>query len=256
MNRLFRLAAVVSLLMPSALAQDPLKTLPQASQLEFENKWVKVTRVHYGPREKIPAHDHTAMASAYVYLNDSGPVIFKHINLPYGAVTRPATKTGSFRLYRGLKEIHEVENLSDSPSDFLRVEFKTEPRGVESLRGRFYREDYPAGENYRKVQFENEQVRITRLITAPGKELSLSAKQAESLLIIALTSSRLTASDQKGKTASVNLEPGQIRWLAGGAREQLKNLNHAPSEMLCFEFKTKPMADPNGNTKAHDHQHK
>ena len=56
-------------------------------------------RVHYGPHEKIPAHDHTERAAAYVYLNDGGPVIFKHIGLDYGPVTRPATKAGSFRLY-------------------------------------------------------------------------------------------------------------------------------------------------------------
>ena len=78
----------------TALAQDPLKVAPQAYKLESENEWVKVMRVHYGPHEKIPPHDHTERAAAYVYLNDGGPVIFKHIGLEYGAVTRPATKAG------------------------------------------------------------------------------------------------------------------------------------------------------------------
>src|SRR6185436_2600772 len=100
MSRLLSLAAIFCFLIPNALAQDPLKTLPQNYKLEFENAWVKVTRVHYGPREKVPEHDHTALASAYVYLNDGGLVIFKHVGLPYGAVTSPATKTGSFRLYQ------------------------------------------------------------------------------------------------------------------------------------------------------------
>src|SRR2546425_8931175 len=111
--------AALCLLMTRASAQDPLKALPQAYKLQFENDWVKVTRVHYAPHEKLPPHQHTQSASAYVYLNDSGPVVFKHIDLPYGAVTRPATKEGTFRLYQGLKEIHEVESLSDVPSDFL-----------------------------------------------------------------------------------------------------------------------------------------
>ncbi len=109
--------ATLCLLATHALAQDPLTILPQAYKLQFENDWVKVTRVHYAPHEKLPRHQHTQTASAYVYLNDGGPVVFKHLDLPYGAVTRPATKAGSFRLYQGLKEIHEVENLSDLPSE-------------------------------------------------------------------------------------------------------------------------------------------
>jgi len=137
-----------------ATGQNPLSVLPQAYKLQFENDWVKVTRVHYAPHEKLPPHQHTESASAYVYLNDGGPVVFKHLDLPYGAVTRPATKAGSFRLYQGLKEIHEVENLSDLPSDFLRVEFKTQPVNEKTLRGRFFRETLPPGENLQKVQFE------------------------------------------------------------------------------------------------------
>ena len=254
MNRLLPLAVATYFLMPGLLlAQDPLKSLPQAYKLQFENEWVKVTRVHYGPHEKIPAHDHTQMASAYVYLNDSGPVIFKHIGLPYGAVTRPATKTGSFRLYQGLKETHEVENPNDVPSDFLRVEFKTQPLGERNLRGRFYREDYPAGENYRKVQFENEQIRITRLVCASHQKLDVTASSTEPTLLIALTSARLNVSDQKSGATRLSLEPGQTRWLAINQHEQIENLNETVAEFLRFDFKTKPMTEPSGKTNPHDH---
>ena len=72
-------------------------------------------------------------ASAYVYLNDSGPVLFKHVGKDSFSITRPATKTGSFRLFRAVQEIHEVENKSELPSDFLRVEFKTEPKDENEL---------------------------------------------------------------------------------------------------------------------------
>ena len=138
---ILRLAAVC-LSVSAAVAQDPVKVAPDAYKLEFENDYVKVQRVHYAPRVKIPEHDHTAFGAAYVYLNDAGPVIFKHVGLSYGAVTRPAVKAGSFRLYKAVKETHEVENLGDTPSDFLRVEFKTEPaRDPNTLRGKFFRED-------------------------------------------------------------------------------------------------------------------
>jgi hypothetical protein len=240
-----------------ASAQDPLKTLPGNYELLFENEWVKVTRVHYGPREKLPPHQHTETASAYVYLNDSGPVVFKHIDLPYGAVTRPATKAGSFRLYRGLKEIHEVENLSDLPSDFLRVEFKTEPLNDKTLLGRFFREDYPAGENFEKVQFQNEQVRISRLVCAPGKGLDINTGSAQPALLIVLSRSKFTSFEAKSKPAKLDLELGQTYWVSAGREKRFQNTGAAPGEMLRFDFKSQPLS--NGrlkNNHKHEHEHK
>ena len=234
--------AILCLFVTSVSAQDPLKTLPQAYKLQFENDWVKITRVHYAPHEKLPAHQHTQTASAYVYFNDSGPVVFNHIGLDYGAITRPATKAGSFRLYRGLKEIHEVENKSDLPSDFLRVEFKTEPINDKTLHGRFFREDYPAGENFQKVQFENEQVRITRLVCAAGKKLDLSASATEPALLIALTPSKFKVREGKNKQRALEFEKGKTAWVAAAQQREFENSGTAPAEMLRFDFKTNPLS--------------
>jgi hypothetical protein len=225
-----------------AFAQDPLKTLPQNYKLLFENRWVKVTRVHYGPHEKLPAHGHTQTGSAYVYLNDAGPVVFKHIGLAYGAVTRPATKAGSFRLYRGLTEIHEVENLSDLPSDFLRVEFKTEPINDKSLQGRFYREAYPAGENFQKIQFENDQIRITRLVCAKGNSVEITTSAVQPALLVALTASSLKRAGKNGQTKALKLEIAESVWVAAGQVDRLQNSGEGPAEFLRFDFKTKPLS--------------
>jgi hypothetical protein len=40
-------------------------------------------------------------------------------------------------MHRGFIETHEVENIGDTPSDFLRVELKTLPIGTPGLSGRF-----------------------------------------------------------------------------------------------------------------------
>jgi len=234
--------AVILYLTVAAAAQDPLQTLPQNYKLDFENDWVKITRVHYAPHEKLPPHQHTQTGSAYVYLNDGGPVVFKHIGLAYGAVTRPATKAGSFRLYRGLAEIHEVENLSNLPSDFLRVEFKTEPLNEKTLYGKFFREDYPAGENFQKVQFENEQVRITRLVCAASKRLELSTSSSEPALLIALKPSKFNVREIAGSRSELQLAIGQTAWLAAGQEKAFENIGPEPSEMLRFDFKTQPLS--------------
>ncbi|HYP29741.1 MAG TPA: hypothetical protein VE262_23715 [Blastocatellia bacterium] len=250
----YRVVMTVCLLAAAALAQDVFKVAPHAYKLQFENEWVKITRVKYAPHEKLPAHEHTATASAYVYLNDSGPVIFRHIDKSYGAVTRPPTKTGSFRLYRGLHELHEVENTSDLPSEFLRVEFKTEPVNEKSLYGRFFREAYPAGENFQKVQFENEQVRVTRLVCAPGLKMDISTSASEPSLLIALSPSDFKVSGGKGKAAKLKLTMGDGKWVALNQQEQLENVGSAPAEMLRFDFKTKPLSrEELEKKKKHEH---
>jgi hypothetical protein len=253
LNRTFSLSVIFFLFSITALAQDPLKVAPQAYKLEFENEWVKVMRVHYGPHEKIPPHDHTEMAAAYVYLNDGGPVIFKHIGLAYGAVTRPATKAGSFRLYKAIKEVHEVENTSDLPSDFLRVEFKTRMVDEKTLRGRFYRESWPEGENFQKIQFEDEQLRVTRLVCAPGKILDVPAGASGPALLIALSPARLGVNGPNGKTSKRNLSLEQTAWQSAGKSARLESSGGAPAELLRFEFKTRPADASEGKPKPHDH---
>ncbi len=256
MYRFFYSVALVYLLATGVLAQDPLVVARQNYKLELENDWVRVVRVHYGPREKVAAHDHTQTGAAYVYLNDCGPVIFKHINLSYGAITRPETKAGAFRLYKAVKEVHEVENPNDTPSDFLRVEFKTEPVNDKTLRGKFYREDYQAGENFQRTQFENEQIRVTRLVIAPNKKLDVSTNTSEPALLIALSPAKFKTSGKKIKAAQLNLEMGRARWLDANRQETLENSGAAPMEMLRFDLKTKPIkSDPNDKGKPHAHPH-
>ena len=218
---------------------------------------MKVTRVHYAPHEKIAAHEHTPTASAYVYLNDGGPVVFNHIDKDYGAVTRPATKARSFRLYRGLQELHEVENKSDLPSDFLRVEFKTDPVDEKTLRGKFFREEYPAGENFQKVQFENEQIRVTRIVCAVGKKLDIATTQNEPSLLIALSPADFKMGAGKSKAQKLKLGLGQEKWVAVNQQQQLENIGNAPAEMLRFDFKTRLLTKEElEKNKPHEHPKK
>jgi hypothetical protein len=213
MNLLIALFAVVA-------------SLPSAYTLQFENEWVRVTRVRYEPFEKLPAHGHTTFPSAYVYLSDSGPVIFRHTTGKRFAATRPAVKAGSFRVFRSVEELHEVENTSELASDFLRVEFKTEPKELETLRGRYHREAVAPGESPTKVQFENAQVRITRVTLALGTPLSITA--AEPALLIHLSGPR----------------PGREQWLSRGQTATFDG----EAEFLRFDFKT----DPEPGTRAPD----
>ena len=249
---LLRSLLVVCLVAIAVPAQDPFKVAPRAYKLQFENEWVRVTRVRYEAGEKIAAHEHTPLASAYVYLNDGGPVLFNHVDKSYGPITRPATKSGSFRVYKGIQEHHEVENKADVPSEFLRVEFKTDPVNESTLRGKFFREAYPDGENFEKVQFENQQIRITRLVLAKGKKLDVSAGASEPSLLIALTPAEFRINDKGRK---LKLGPGQSDWVGVKQERQLENVGSGPAELLRFDFKTRLLTQEElQKNKKHEHK--
>ena len=236
------LRAVASLsLAATVAAQDPLTVSPSAYRLEFENAWVKVVRVLYGPKAVIAPHFHTERASAYVYLNDGGPIVFKHEGLPYAGVTRPATKAGSFRVYKGIEEVHSVENPTDAPSEFLRVEFKTDPVDAASLKGKFYREEPMPRITVQRAQFENAQVRITRAVVPPGATLELTSAVSSPSLIVALTGASIEQHSEGTGPNARRLGVGQVAWAPVGGAIRIVGRDTALSEVLRFEFKTRPL---------------
>ena len=198
-------------------ATDPGALLREAYKPVMENEWVRVQRVHYAPNVKLPAHAHTEFAAAYVYLNASGPVVFRHSGVDYGAATRAATKPGMFRLYRAVKEMHEVENTTSQPSDFFRIEFKTEPLDAALLRGRFERVVFQ-GEETERVQFENAMLRVTRIAIADGRAF--------------------TEKNAPYPTLFVHTRSGVIRWVAKGEYYGVRYEGHPADDLLRFELKT------------------
>jgi hypothetical protein len=236
---------LASLSAAGAADQDPLIAAPDAYQLEFENAWVKVVRVRYAPRTVVAPHFHTEQASAYVYLNDGGPILFKHEGLPYAAVTRPATKAGSFRVYKGLKEVHSVENPTEALSDFLRVEFKTEPIDEVTLRGKFFRDAPTPSATQERVQFENAQIRISRVIVASDGRLEVRASAEAPTLLVYLTQAGYEPSSPVA-AESTHFEAGDTEWLDVGAVATLRGAAAAAAEVLRFDFKTHPAANTGG----------
>lgn len=233
--------AVALLSFVAVAAQDPLAVSPEAYRLEFENAWVKVVRVHYAPKAVVAPHFHTERPSAYVYLNDGGPILFKHEGLPYAVVTRPATRAGSFRVYKGIHEVHSVENPTETPSEFLRVEFKTEPLDDASLRGKFFREPSVPPAAMQRMQFENAQMRITRVLVPSGDTLDVTATAGQPTLLVALTRGEFGARSSTGLGVGRRLQIGHTGWLEAGVGGWVRPIGSTPFEVLRFEFKTRPV---------------
>ena len=89
-----------------ALAQDPTKVEPAHYRLAFENEYVQVVNVHYGPHEKSSLHAH--MGGVVVVLT-AGHLRFTDEN---GKTQEVFAKPGEPRWFPPFK--HKVENLGET----------------------------------------------------------------------------------------------------------------------------------------------
>jgi quercetin dioxygenase-like cupin family protein len=101
----------------ATMAQDPVKVDPKHYKVEFENDQVRVLRVHLGPKESIPLHEHPQCV--LTFLTDA------HVKstLADGKTEERTTAAGSVRYRPSLK--HAVENLNDKDFEVIEVEVKT-----------------------------------------------------------------------------------------------------------------------------------
>lgn len=201
-----------SLAITAAAAELPYTT-------QFENEWLKLVRVRYPANAKVPTHGHPTTVTTYIYLSGSSPVRFTHHGNRTHVVTRQPTTPGGFRVSRGGDEEHEVENLGPIASEFLRVEFKTDPAGESSP---YYRDNRPLGAAARasEVRFTNKQMRITRLAVPAGGRAEIAAPANQPALVVAL-------------------DGGKEQWVAPGRTETVTSAGKA-SEFLRIDFLTGP----------------
>jgi len=206
----------LALLTTTALAQPkPAPSpLPKNYKTILNNKDLLVMRVHYGPHEVVPMHDHSAYPTVFVYLNDSGPVRIDHEPPASFSVTRPPTHTGAFRIAPGMTERHSVTNLSELPSDFLRVEIKTIPPAdlTEVTRGEVESPLLPGTH----IEFQDTALQIDRIVCPPTVGCEATPTQARSILI------PTTDLKMQGPTEKHSLTPGQVEWLPVNAKKPLQ----------------------------------
>ena len=214
----FALAAVFA---ASVSAQDPTQSLPDAYKVALDNPYVTVVRVHYDAGAKLPEHTHPAGTTAYVYLNDSEGVVFQHHGGNNRAVTRPAVRAGAMRIAAGQEEHHSAENPASTPSDFLRIVFKTDNAGVTNLRQRLAPTD---------IEWANKQMKITRLRVKPGQNLLIEAKN-NPMLRIAM---------RDGVKQWTTPPPDMLMWLGKGTTEEFAVTGDFAVDLIRIEFLTKP----------------
>ena len=115
----------------ATLAQDATKVEPTHYKLAFENEWVQVVNIHYGPHEKSGIHDHpggvvVVLTEAHLKFTDQ-----------HGKVQDVYANPGESRWFPPFK--HRVENLGDTAYNAVYIGIKSKAASVKAGKGGVHR---------------------------------------------------------------------------------------------------------------------
>ena len=205
-------------------APDPTKSLPKSYWVELENDWVRVVRVHYDAKSKLPEHEHPGGVTVYLYLNASDGVVFDHDN--GGPLPRPPVKPGAIRVGHGRQEHHSVTNNADTPSDFIRVLLKAK-LGEGRERNPLTRMSPTV------MDYEQAMIRVTRINVQPGTKTRVEAAKYPVLRIAWVP----------GTTEWKMVAKDAYRFLEKGTTEEFEVTGDKPMQLVTIELR-KPIAKP------------
>lgn len=93
----------------------------------------------------------------------------------------------------------------------------------------------------RKLEFENEQVRVERVIIPPGYKSPAMHTHALPSLEIFLTDDHIAETLPDGTRRELRAKANEVAWL-GPSTHRIENLRSAPTEIIAIEFKSLPPA--------------
>ena len=205
-------------------AQDPYSVAGDHYHLLFENAWARASLVTYGPHETAPVHEHPPTpTSIYIYVTDGGEFRFKHmtgLKVAGTTITRPAVKAGSIRFAHSAPETHSVEYLGNAPTEYVRIELRTEPLDLPIRNIRIPPPVMDPAKSAMLNEFENGQVRILRVVLRGGRG------------IVRL---RGTTAIPQSVTLMNGPDRGTVRWAPSTAAEK------GPLDEVRIELKTQPV---------------
>lgn len=202
-------------------AQDPYRVAGRHYHLVFQNEWARATRVTYGPHQGAPVHNHPPTpTTVYVYVTDGGAMRFHHVTGERVAgftIERKPVQAGAIRFAHGAPETHTVEYLGDRPTEYARIELRTEPLDRPERDVRLPPVPLDPGKSTAQVQFENGQVRLIRVMCAAGKRCPESDHPQDPAVVVTMSGSAR----------------GRIQFSPPAAE--------GPVEQVRIELKTKPV---------------
>ena len=215
----------LTLLLPMpAQSPVPIEKEPR-HRLKFQNRYVRVFDVLIPPGDTSLFHTH---------VNDGFSVRLKDASIrdeALGGASEDLTvKRGAVSFgYRPSPITHRVSNIGATPFSNIFVEVLPStgtPAGspLQAL---------AAGQT---LVLENERVRVSRLILAPGQSTKLHTHSIR-ILAVAVSRGKIAVGAPGKKARTVKFKPGDTQWYEAGAKHSLRNVSSVPFEAVEIELK-------------------
>jgi hypothetical protein len=200
----------------------------QDREVPINNQFVRVVQVHRAmPGVKTRPHVHK-MNRVMIYLNAGGQTV-THED---GRVEKVVWKAGE-ALWSPQVGIHVAEITGLEPARIVEVELKREASKVVIPFGD--RDPVRADTRHYTVDFENPQVRVTRVRLGPGERTPL-VTHALARLVTYLTAHDVEVTPEGGSPRRLQQPAEKVEWLEP-ATESVRNVSSTPAEAVVIYFK-------------------
>ena len=219
------LVLTIAMLLLTALrgaSQDPVQAGPSEFKVEVENDVVRVLRVKRAAHAKSPVHEHPDVVA--IYLTD----LHAKIHGADGSVQDVTRKRGQASFNPATR--HAEENVSDQPMEAIVIELKAGPGEPLTMPLDAVKVDPKRN----IVEFENERVRIIRIIREPHAKMALHEHGRYVSVALTDVGSKTTFPD--GTTRENRRRAGEVGW-RDPVKHSIENLGDQRMEEIQVEIK-------------------
>jgi hypothetical protein len=197
------------------------------STTALENDQVKVITAYEKPRVRTSLHEHT-VNRVMIYEVAGMQQFFDLHKKPYTI----SFKAGEVK-WSPISGMHMAEVVSDNPVPIVEIEIKKP--GNPSMFISSALDPVKVDAKHYKIEFENEQVRVLRVIIGPHESTPLH-EHSVNRVVTYLTDQDFRVTSKDGKVEHTKHNVGEVSW-AGPAVHKEENLSDKPFEVIVTELK-------------------
>ncbi len=196
---------------------------PDHYQIEFENDYVRVIRVTYGPGDASAMHSHAPFVGVTL---TGGQSTF--IGLDGISESRPENFPGD--IIDGDLNPHSVTSISKASQESVFVEIKSPyPTQDQSVPNAVRADPVNA-----TIELERPDVRVVRIKSPAGHETPIHSHKAG--VSVALTDMNVAVTSASGEVNEISRPAGDAVWAEARGAHRGKNLSDKPLEVIFFEL--------------------
>lgn len=218
------LAATFGILLYAVLQSPVPVTGEPRHHLKFENQYVRVFDVVVPQGDSTLYHVHS---NDYVFITIEGARLKAQV---MGSDPSDLNLAAGDVRFSKAPLTHRVANVGPTPFHNVTVEILSSPPATPTNAASL------AGVTGHKLLFENERVRVYRLVLEPGQSTGMHTHELSGLGV-AVSAGEIEIESTDGERQSVKLQPGEFSWHTGALTHSIKNVGSTRFEAVDIEWR-------------------